>query len=96
MRKYELLTSEIRAELESTPLTVKQQRFIEEYLKVFNGSKAARRAGYSVKCAHQQAYENLRKPKIKKIIDRAIATWSRATLIAGGVIRPDEDLSELS
>jgi len=53
-------------------MTNKQKRFIEEYLKVLNGAKAARLAGYSVKCAHQQAYENLRKPHIREIIDQAM------------------------
>jgi phage terminase small subunit len=43
-----------------------------EYLKILNGAKAARRAGYSRRCSHQQAYENLRKPKIRHAIDKAI------------------------
>ena len=53
-------------------MTEKQQRFIEEYLKCLNGSEAARRAGYSVKCAYQQAHENMRKPKIRSAIDQAL------------------------
>ena len=59
-------------------MTEKQQQFIEEYSKCLNGSEAARRAGYSVKCAHQQAYENMRKPKIRSIIDQALEAQHQA------------------
>lgn len=95
MRNDELIISEITAkiiskitaELEGKRLTTKQRRFIIEYVKVPKGAEAARRAGYSVKCAHQQAYENLRKPKLKKIVDRALRAWSRAIRISGGYNR---------
>lgn len=40
-------------------LTRKQQVFINEYLKVFNGAEAARRAGYSETSARQRAEELL-------------------------------------
>ncbi len=73
MKDSELITKETLEELESGRFTVKQRIFIKEYLKVYNGSEAARRAGYSIKCAHQQGYENLRKPKIKEIIVRRLA-----------------------
>lgn len=45
-------------------MTPRQQRFVEEYLVDLNASAAARRAGYAVKRADQQALENLRKPEI--------------------------------
>ena len=48
--------------------TNKQSNFIAEYLQCLNGAKAARRAGYSVRSARQQAYENLRKPHIRDVI----------------------------
>lgn len=63
------------------PLTLKQSMFVKEYLIDFNGTQAAIRAGYSEHTAHQAAYENLRKPEIKALIDREIkeraqrATW---------------------
>ncbi len=63
---------EIAEMLGDPKLTQKQRRFVLAYLKFLNGSKAARVAGYSVKCAHQQAYENQGKPKIKQIIDKGI------------------------
>jgi len=94
MSDYELITSEIAEELEAGSFTVKQRSFIKEYLKCLKGSEAARRAGYSIKCAHQQAYENLRKPKIKEIIDRGLAVQTRAVFIKAGIIGPDEDLPE--
>jgi hypothetical protein len=53
-------------------LTMKQMRFVEEYLTCWNGSEAARRAGYAVKTAHVQATDNLRNPKIRAAIDRRL------------------------
>ncbi|MCH8846291.1 MAG: terminase small subunit [Proteobacteria bacterium] len=81
-------------DLSGARYTKKQRVFMIEYLKCLNGSEAARRAGYSVKCAHQQAYENLGKSKIRQAIDKAINGRSRITLIEAGVIGPDEDLPE--
>ena len=48
-------------DLSGARYTKKQRMFMIEYLKCLTGAKAARRAGYSRRCAHQQAYENLRK-----------------------------------
>lgn len=50
------------------PLRIKAKRFIEEYLKDFNGTQAAIRAGYSAKTAGEIACENLKKPQIKAAI----------------------------
>ena len=74
MRVYEPIPmpGEIAAMLEDAKLTKKQRRFVLAYLKCLNGSEAARIAGYSVKCAYQQAYENHRKPKIRRIIDKGL------------------------
>jgi phage terminase small subunit len=49
-------------------LTAKQKQFCIEYLKDFNGTQAAIRAGYSEDTAFSIASENLRKPYIKKYI----------------------------
>lgn len=49
-------------------LTVKQQRFVEEYMVDFNATQAAIRAGYSAKTAAVISAENLRKPNIQKVI----------------------------
>jgi phage terminase small subunit len=53
-------------------LTAKQKVFVCEYLKDFNGTRAAIRAGYSVRSACEIASETLRIPKIAKEIQRNI------------------------
>jgi len=54
-------------------LTEKQQRFIDEYMKDLNATKAAIRAGYSEKGANSIGGENARKPHIKAAIDKRLA-----------------------
>jgi phage terminase small subunit len=56
-------------EQEPKKLTRKQQVFISEYLKCFNATEAAKRAGYSEATAYAIGWENLRKPEIKAGID---------------------------
>lgn len=62
-------------------LTLKQQRFVEEYLIDFNGAQAAIRAGYSESSAKEIAAENLTKPNIKAEIDKRTAEVSERALI---------------
>lgn len=52
-------------------LTLKQLRFVEEYLVDLNGTQAAIRAGYSAKTAEQMAYQLLQKTSVKKAISAA-------------------------
>ncbi len=54
----------------SKKLTLKQAKFVEEYLVDFNGTQAAIRAKYSPKTAYVIAQENLKKPAIIKEIQR--------------------------
>jgi hypothetical protein len=54
--------------LANTPLTMKQKNFVIEFLKDFNSTQAAIRAGYSEKTAHAIGYENLQRPAIKNLI----------------------------
>lgn len=49
-------------------MTNKQTKFISEYLKHFNATKAAINAGYSEDTAASIGWENLRKPEIKDAI----------------------------
>lgn len=49
-------------------LTIKQRRFVREYLKTGNGTQSALKAGYSKKTAGAIAFENLKNPKINKLI----------------------------
>ena len=58
---------------EEKKLTRKQEAFINEYLRCFNGSEAARRAGYSVKSARQTASDLLATPYISEQIKIRIA-----------------------
>lgn len=50
-------------------LTPKQKKFCEEYIFDFNGTRAAKTAGYSEDTAYSIAWENLRKPEIKAYIE---------------------------
>lgn len=55
----------IAKEKETTRLTEKQWRFIEEYPKDLNATQAAIRAGYSKRTAGEIGWENLKKPNIQ-------------------------------
>ncbi len=52
-------------------LTPKQERFIAEYLIDLNATQAAIRAGYSVKTAEKIGSENLKKPEIEAVLNKA-------------------------
>lgn len=53
-------------------MTNKQRVFIEEYLRCWNATEAARRAGYSEKTARAIGSENLTKPDIIEEIKRRV------------------------
>ena len=53
-------------------MTTKQELFIVEYLKDFNATQAAIRAGYSENTAYSIGQENLNKPEIKEAIENKI------------------------
>ena len=54
-------------------LTLKQQRFADEYIISGNATQAAIKAGYSKRTANRMASENLAKPVIKAYIDERLA-----------------------
>lgn len=54
-------------------LTLKQQRFADEYILCGNATEAAVKAGYSGKTAGVVGAENLKKPNIKSYIDERLA-----------------------
>lgn len=56
----------------SGKLTDKQQAFVDSYLRCWNASEAARRAGYSDKSAGSIGSENLKKPEIIEEIKRRV------------------------
>lgn len=51
-------------------LTVKQQKFADEYLISGNATQAAVHAGYKPKSAHSMGAENLQKPAIFSYIEK--------------------------
>jgi phage terminase small subunit len=54
-----------------SPLTPKQARFVEEYLKDLNATQASIRAGYSEKTANKQGPRLLENPAVCAAIDAA-------------------------
>ncbi len=63
-------------------MTLKQERFVQEYLIDLNATQAAIRAGYSPDSARDIGCKNLTKPNIKAAVDRVIAERSRRTGIS--------------
>lgn len=57
-------------------LTPKQQAFADFYIETGNATEAAIRAGYSIKTAGAIGDENLKKPYIKKYIDKILSEMS--------------------
>lgn len=62
-------------------MTDKQQFFVQEYLKDFNATQAAIRAGYSKKTAGAIGAENLTKPEIQEALQKAMSERT-STLVA--------------
>lgn len=56
-------------------LTDRQKRFVDFYIKHWNGAKAARLAGYSKDTAKQIGTENLSKPYLRAIINERAALF---------------------
>lgn len=76
--------------LNDARLTDRQRRFVAEYLNCLTGTKAARRAGYSSNRARQQAYDNLRKPRIRRLIRRGLYLQERDGFVRIGLMEPHE------
>lgn len=69
-RKVTPNTKKVIEQLENSNLTDKQRLFCLYYVKSFNATMAAIKAGYSKDTAYQIGYENLRKPEISAEIKR--------------------------
>ena len=63
-------------------MTEKQEKFLTEYLKDFNGTAAARRIGYSEGSAGTTAYRFLRSPKLKEALAQELTKPSSTRVIA--------------
>lgn len=72
---------EILEELKDAELTEKQRLFCLYYVKAFNATMAAMKAGYSKDTAHVIGCENLKKPKIVKEIKRLKGTMTQDIFI---------------
>lgn len=69
-RKVTPNTKKVIEQLENSNLTDKQRLFCLYYVKSFNATMAAIKAGYSKDTAYQIGHENLRKPEISAEIKR--------------------------
>lgn len=56
--------------MKNRKLTPKQQAFADYYIESGNATESALKANYSKNTASEMGYENLRKPHIKKYIDK--------------------------
>lgn len=61
-------------------LTIKQQRFADEYIIGGNATDAAIKAGYAKRAAYQQGAENLKKPHIREYIDERLEAINSAKI----------------
>ncbi|KAF1683677.1 terminase [Staphylococcus hominis] len=61
-------------------LTVKQQKFADEYIRLGEVTKAAINAGYSTKSAYAVGSENLKKPSIKSYIDKRLEELKKESI----------------
>lgn len=67
-------------------LTLKQQRFVEEYLVDLNATQAAIRAGYSKKTAQRIGSENLSKPLVEAAIMNSMDKRSKKTAVTAEMV----------
>ena len=70
----------IKREVMYLKLTIKQQRFADEYIISGNATEAAIKAGYAKRAAYQQGAENLKKPHIKTYIDERLEAINSAKI----------------
>ncbi len=63
-------------------MTEKQEKFLAEYLKDFNGTAAARRIGCSETAAGTTAYRFLRNPSVREALAKELTKPSPARIIA--------------
>lgn len=62
-------------------LTAKQRLFVAEYLVDLNATQAAIRAGYSVKRAKDQAWQQMQRPEIEEAIRAAMEKRNKRTQV---------------
>ena len=67
------VSQETRQRMSRAKLSIKQQRFVEQYVSLGNATQAAKVAGYKPKAARQMASENLSKPAIDLAVKAELA-----------------------
>jgi phage terminase small subunit len=70
---YKPVSLESRRRMARARLSIKQQRFVQEYAAMGNAADAARKAGYKPKAAKEMGYENLTKPHVKAAVGQELA-----------------------
>ncbi len=75
--------------LAAARLTERQRLFVVQYLAAPCGAKAARAAGYSPNRDRQQAYDNLRKPTIRRLVRQALHLHQRGCYVRAGLVLPN-------
>lgn len=71
-------------------LTVRQRRFVEEYLVDFDGAAAVNRSGYNTKYPNRLAHEMLQHPGIRAAIDQLTLERAEKT-----TLKPDYVMNKL-
>ena len=76
-----------KKDLSEKPITAQQQVFVKHYVTYCNATRAALKAGYSVKGADSMGCQLLRNPKVKAAIDAGLkAKFQRADITAERII----------
>src|SRR5260221_6011780 len=71
-------------------MTLRQRRFVTEYVVDFNATQAAIRAGYAAKGAAHQAWQLLNwRPNIAEAGGEGVKARGTRTLITAGKARPE-------
>jgi len=73
----------------TSELSPKEELFVAEYLIDKNGSAAAVRTGYSKRSAAKTAFDLLRKPLVKRAIEKALKAQMTRTLITADQVLKD-------
>lgn len=68
--KKETVAADVVQVCENSGLNDRQRLFCLHYVRCFNATKAAIKAGYSAETAYSIGFENLKKPEIKAEIER--------------------------
>lgn len=93
-KRAKKIAPEVKALIENEDLTEKEKLFCIEYVKCFNGARAARKAGYSPTSDRKTACKLLHMPKINAEIQRLkLGKLNRAMLTEDDVFQKMIDIA---